>query len=422
MYGDGGAGDDARRSDRRPARRGVRRQQGVSAERRCAKRASRRVSAALSASRTDRLDLYLLHWRGRIPLAETVGAFERLRRDGKIVRWGVSNFDVDDMRRAARAARRRALCGQSGAATTLANGASNGRCLPTVPSALAFAIMAYAPVGARRSADAMPSCCASPTPRASRRRKLRSHGCFGVARRHQHSHRRANVAARARESRRDGDHAFTRDARCNRRRISAAASRVADSPSFDSSLRRATGSAPRIVFRSALTVGPSMRNARAPCRFNALIVTPTNGVRAWHGCCSSGGSRRKTKTPNPDRRSTVNYTHYDYLETSARRDDRIASRPRTLALLERIPVRHRPTPDRICPDWCGMIHAAYAVLSDPETRKAYDAQLSHGGCRKPTPSCKSQLDARRTAGIHSRSQRRSGRDAFSAAANSRPDP
>jgi len=46
---------------------------------------------------TDRLDLYLLHWRGRIPLAETVGAFERLRRDGKIVRWGVSNFDVDDM-------------------------------------------------------------------------------------------------------------------------------------------------------------------------------------------------------------------------------------------------------------------------------------------------------------------------------------
>ena len=46
---------------------------------------------------TDRLDLYLLHWRGRIPLAETVGAFERLRRDGKILRWGVSNFDVDDV-------------------------------------------------------------------------------------------------------------------------------------------------------------------------------------------------------------------------------------------------------------------------------------------------------------------------------------
>jgi len=47
---------------------------------------------------TDRLDLYLLHWRGTIPLAETVGAFERLRADGKIVRWGVSNFALADMR------------------------------------------------------------------------------------------------------------------------------------------------------------------------------------------------------------------------------------------------------------------------------------------------------------------------------------
>jgi len=46
----------------------------------------------------DRLDLYLLHWRGDIPLAETVEAFERLKRDGKVARWGVSNFDVGDMR------------------------------------------------------------------------------------------------------------------------------------------------------------------------------------------------------------------------------------------------------------------------------------------------------------------------------------
>jgi len=52
---------------------------------------------SLRRLRTDRLDLYLLHWRGRIPLAETVAAFERLRRDGKIVRWGVSNFDTADV-------------------------------------------------------------------------------------------------------------------------------------------------------------------------------------------------------------------------------------------------------------------------------------------------------------------------------------
>lgn len=46
---------------------------------------------------TDHIDLYLLHWRGQYPLEETVEAFERLREDGKIGRWGVSNFDTADM-------------------------------------------------------------------------------------------------------------------------------------------------------------------------------------------------------------------------------------------------------------------------------------------------------------------------------------
>ena len=46
---------------------------------------------------TDRIDLYLLHWRGAYPLAETVAAFERLQRDGKIRHWGVSNLDADEM-------------------------------------------------------------------------------------------------------------------------------------------------------------------------------------------------------------------------------------------------------------------------------------------------------------------------------------
>lgn len=46
---------------------------------------------------TDHLDLYLLHWRGRIPLQETVEGMQRLIEDGKIRRWGVSNLDVDDM-------------------------------------------------------------------------------------------------------------------------------------------------------------------------------------------------------------------------------------------------------------------------------------------------------------------------------------
>ncbi|VVP30962.1 2,5-diketo-D-gluconic acid reductase B [Pseudomonas fluorescens] len=46
---------------------------------------------------TDYIDLYLLHWRGQYPLEETVDAFERLREAGKIGRWGVSNFDLDDL-------------------------------------------------------------------------------------------------------------------------------------------------------------------------------------------------------------------------------------------------------------------------------------------------------------------------------------
>ena len=52
---------------------------------------------SLKRLRTDHIDLYLLHWRGSIPLAETVAAFEQLQRDGKIRHWGVSNFDVADM-------------------------------------------------------------------------------------------------------------------------------------------------------------------------------------------------------------------------------------------------------------------------------------------------------------------------------------
>lgn len=53
--------------------------------------------ASLQRLGTDRLDLYLLHWRGEHPLGDTVAAFEALRAAGKIGAWGVSNFDVADM-------------------------------------------------------------------------------------------------------------------------------------------------------------------------------------------------------------------------------------------------------------------------------------------------------------------------------------
>src|SRR4051812_24813895 len=52
---------------------------------------------SLARLKTDRLDCYLLHWRGPHPLAETITAFEQLCGEGKILSWGVSNFDVDDL-------------------------------------------------------------------------------------------------------------------------------------------------------------------------------------------------------------------------------------------------------------------------------------------------------------------------------------
>jgi diketogulonate reductase-like aldo/keto reductase len=64
--------------------------------------ASRRGTIAacersLARLKTDRLDCYLLHWRGASPLEETVAAFEQLVSAGKIRSWGVSNFDADDL-------------------------------------------------------------------------------------------------------------------------------------------------------------------------------------------------------------------------------------------------------------------------------------------------------------------------------------
>jgi len=52
---------------------------------------------SLAHLRTDRLDCFLLHWRGSTPLEETIGAFETLAKQGKILAWGVSNFDVPDL-------------------------------------------------------------------------------------------------------------------------------------------------------------------------------------------------------------------------------------------------------------------------------------------------------------------------------------
>ena len=97
MYGDGGAEEVVARaiSGRRDRVFVVSKLYPHNAGRKAAIAACERSLRRLS---TDRLDLYLLHWRGSIPLAETLAAFERLRAEGKILRWGVSNFDTADMR------------------------------------------------------------------------------------------------------------------------------------------------------------------------------------------------------------------------------------------------------------------------------------------------------------------------------------
>lgn len=66
-------------------------------------RLEKACEASLKRLKTDRLDLYLLHWRGSVPLAETIEGMNALVQAGKIRRWGVSNFDHADMEQLFRA-------------------------------------------------------------------------------------------------------------------------------------------------------------------------------------------------------------------------------------------------------------------------------------------------------------------------------
>jgi diketogulonate reductase-like aldo/keto reductase len=112
--------------------------------------ASRRGTIAacehsLKRLKTDYLDLYLLHWRGSVPLAETLEAFEALRARGSIRHYGVSNFDVDDLTEA------QALPGGAHIATNqvLYNLEQRGIEWSLLPwcRERGLAVMAYSPLG-----------------------------------------------------------------------------------------------------------------------------------------------------------------------------------------------------------------------------------------------------------------------------------
>ena len=103
MYGDGGAESLTGQALAEAQRAGLSRSELFVVSKALPEHAgARALQAACEASlrrlQLDSLDLYLLHWRGAVPLAETVRGFEQLQRRGLIRLWGVSNFDLDDMR------------------------------------------------------------------------------------------------------------------------------------------------------------------------------------------------------------------------------------------------------------------------------------------------------------------------------------
>ncbi len=100
---------------------------------------------SLKRLRTDRLDLYLLHWPGSEPLAETVAGFEMLKARGKIAGWGVSNFDVADMAKLSKVANG-ANCLSNQVLYHLGERGIEWRLLPDCQQS-GMMVMAYSPLG-----------------------------------------------------------------------------------------------------------------------------------------------------------------------------------------------------------------------------------------------------------------------------------
>ncbi|MFM2149745.1 MAG: hypothetical protein RLZZ187_2051 [Pseudomonadota bacterium] len=103
----------------------------------------RALEASLRRLQVEQLDLYLLHWRGTVPLAETVEAMERAKAQGKIARWGVSNLDVDDLEELGSA------LGDCATDQVLWNLEARGVEFDLLPfcAARGMPVMAYSPIG-----------------------------------------------------------------------------------------------------------------------------------------------------------------------------------------------------------------------------------------------------------------------------------
>lgn len=104
---------------------------------------------SLQRLKTDRIDLYLLHWRGSVPLGETMEAFETLKRQGKIGAWGVSNFDTQDMAELTRLEKDGLSAGGCAVNQVLYNPEHRGIEHDLMPWCVdrRIALMAYTPIG-----------------------------------------------------------------------------------------------------------------------------------------------------------------------------------------------------------------------------------------------------------------------------------
>lgn len=107
-------------------------------------RLERACEASLKRLKTDRLDLYLLHWRGSVPLAETIEGMNALVQAGKIQRWGVSNFDHADMEELFRAGGQ--ACATDQILYNVTERGAEFDLLPLLNRHL-IPIMAYSPIG-----------------------------------------------------------------------------------------------------------------------------------------------------------------------------------------------------------------------------------------------------------------------------------
>jgi diketogulonate reductase-like aldo/keto reductase len=147
----------------------------------------------------ERLDLYLLHWPGSHPLGETVRAFERLKADGKIGLWGVSNFDVGELERLeAEAGKGAAACNQ--VLYNLEERTIEHRLLPWCEER-GVAVVAYTPLGGERGFPTSPALDVLAARRGITPRQaalaflLRRKGVFAVPKTGRADHAAENAAA-----------------------------------------------------------------------------------------------------------------------------------------------------------------------------------------------------------------------------------